>query len=60
MSRPLRLDVANGWYHCLNRGLERRAISTDRRDHERLVELLGETVAWYRFRVHADCLMENH
>ena len=54
------MDVADGWYHCLNRGIERRVIFTDRRDHERFVELLGETVARYRFRVHAYCLMGNH
>ena len=60
MTRPLRVDVADGWYHCMNRGIERGAIFVDRRDHERFVELLGETVERYRFRVHTFCLMENH
>ncbi len=34
MARPLRIDVADGWYHLTVRGIERRALFEDRRDHE--------------------------
>lgn len=44
----------------MNRGIERGAIFLDRRDREHFLELLGETVERYRFRMHAFCLMENH
>jgi hypothetical protein len=26
MARPTRLDIEGGWYHVVNRGIERRAI----------------------------------
>jgi hypothetical protein len=26
MARPLRIDLEGGWYHVINRGLERRRI----------------------------------
>jgi len=32
MARPLRIDLTGGYYHVLNRGLERRAIFEDNRD----------------------------
>ncbi len=60
MARPLRIDIADGWYHCMNRGLERRHIFADERDKAHFLELLGETVDRFRFRIHAYCLMENH
>lgn len=60
MSRPLRVAVADGWYHCLNRGIERHVIFTDDHDYGHFLRLLGETVEQYRFRMHAYCLMDNH
>lgn len=32
MSRPLRIDLVDGWYHVLSRGLERRDVVADDRD----------------------------
>ena len=60
MARPLRVNVVDGWYHCMNRGLERRTIFGDARDHQHFLELLAETVDRFRFRVHGYCLMDNH
>ena len=60
MARPLRIDVADGWYHCMNRGIDRNAIFSDHRSYEHFVARLGETVERFRFRVHAYCLMVNH
>ena len=51
MARPLRIDVADGWYHVTARGIERRAVFTDRRDDEHFWELLEETVARFRIRL---------
>ena len=60
MARPLRVNIADGWYHCMNRGIERRDIFVDEQDYRRFLSLLGEAVERYRFRVHTYCLMPNH
>ena len=60
MARPLRVNIPDGWYHCMNRGLERRAIFADDRDCRHFVDLLGEIVDRFRVRVHAYCLLGNH
>jgi len=41
MARPVRVDVEGGWYHVTARGIERRAIFVDTRDHEHFLELLA-------------------
>lgn len=60
MARPLRIDVAGGWYHVTGRGIERRAIFADSRDHEHFGELLEETVERFRVRLHAHVELSNH
>jgi putative transposase len=60
MSRPLRIDLAGGYYHVLNRGLERRAIFEDNRDRQRWVGLLAELPERFGVVVHAWVLMGNH
>ena len=60
MARPLRVNIVGGWYHVMHRGIERRPIFEDRRDHERFWELLGELRDRYRFRIHGVCLLGNH
>lgn len=60
MARPLRVDVADGWYHCMNRGIDRNRIFLDSRCYEKFVACLAETVERFRFRVHTYCLMTNH
>ncbi len=60
MSRPLRIDIAGGWYHVTARGIERRAIFEKRREYEHFLELLEEMSERYRVEVHAYALMENH
>jgi REP element-mobilizing transposase RayT len=60
MARPLRVNVADGWYHVMHRGIERRAIFTERRDYEHFLSLLAELSERYRFRIHAYCLLGNH
>ena len=60
MARPLRIDIAYGWYHITNRGLDRRQIFNDDRDYGHFLELLGEMHERYLVRVHAYVLMTNH
>ncbi len=60
MSRPLRVLVADGWYHVTARGNERRAIFREDRDRTRFVECLGEMAQRYAVRMAAYVLMDNH
>jgi len=60
MARPLRVELAGGFYHVMNRGLERRAIFEDNADRLRWVTLLSELPKRFGVRVHAWVLMGNH
>lgn len=60
MTRPLRKNIAEGWYHVFSRGLERREIFADDLDRRHLLELLAEMRERYRIVVHAYVLMTNH
>ncbi len=60
MARPLRMDIADGWYHVTARGIERRMIFTEVREHQHFEELLAEMVERFRVVVHAQVQMDNH
>ncbi len=60
MARPLRINVKNGWYHIWARGIERRTIFEDRRDHEHFLELLSRLPERYGLLIHAYALVGNH
>jgi len=60
MARPLRVNIADGWYHVMHRGIERRNIFTDARDYRHFLSLFEELCVRYRFRIHAYCLLDNH
>jgi REP element-mobilizing transposase RayT len=60
MARPVRIDIADGWYHAMSRGFERRMVFRDERDCEHFQELLGGMVARYGVKLHAYVLMSNH
>jgi REP element-mobilizing transposase RayT len=60
MARPLRIEVAGGWYHVTARGNERRAIYRDDQDRRHFLELIGEAAQRFGLAVHAYVLMDNH
>jgi putative transposase len=60
MSRPLRIEYKNAFYHVIARGARREAIFHCDKDKDRFLEKLGETVEKYKLLVHAYVLMENH
>ena len=60
MARPLRIEVAGGWYHVTARGNERRAVFRDDPDRRHFLELLGEMAQRFSLAVHAYVLMNNH
>ncbi len=60
MSRPLRIEFENAWYHVMNRGLARQPVFQDRCSYEIFLETLSEAHQRYELEIHAYCLMTNH
>jgi len=60
MARPLRSDVAGGWYHITARRHSRARLFLDDRDRRHFLELLAEVTERFRIEVHAYVLMSNH
>jgi REP element-mobilizing transposase RayT len=60
MARPLRIDLAGGWYHVTARGLERRTLFRADRDREHFLELLEAAVMRFGVVIHAYVLLDNH
>ena len=60
MSRPLRIDYPNAWYHVMNRGRRSETIFSDKEDYIGFLELMQEACSMFNLRVSAYCLMSNH
>jgi len=60
MARPLRVDVADGWYHITARGTDRRTIFTGDRERRHFLDLLEKMEERHGLRIHAYVLMGNH
>ncbi len=53
MTRLLRIDVADGWYHATSRGIDRGVMFGTIAEHEHFLELLEEMVDRFRVVLHA-------
>ena len=60
MSRPLRIEYPDAWYHVMNRGRRAENIFLDKRDYEAFLELLIESSEIWNVRVSAYCLLPTH
>jgi putative transposase len=60
MARSLRIDVPDGWYHVINRGVERRQIFPDEASNSHFLELLRCLPTRFGVRIHGYALMGNH
>ena len=60
MSRPLRIQYPDAWYHLMNRGRRREEIYTDKHDYMGFIELLQEATEMFNVCISAYCLMPNH
>jgi putative transposase len=60
MSRPLRIEYPDAWYHVMNRGRRGEDIFLDRKDYCQFIEILNETAKIWKLRIAAYCLMPNH
>jgi len=60
MSRSLRVNYNDAWYHVMNRGAGFREIFLSNKDRNFFLTLLGEITEQYNIEIHAYCLMKNH
>ena len=60
MSRPLRIQYPDAWYHVMNLGRRGDEIFTEVKDYNAFIDLLKEIVNDYNVKVSAYCLMSNH
>jgi REP element-mobilizing transposase RayT len=60
MSRPLRIQYPDAWYHIMNRGRRGEDVFTGKKDYNVFIDLLKELVEDYNVKIAAYCLMSNH
>lgn len=60
MTRPLRIEYPNAWYHVMNRGRRGEDVFSDKTDFEIFLGVLQESSELFGCRVAAFCLMSNH
>lgn len=60
MSRPLRIEYPDAWYHVMNRGRRGDDVFADDRDREVFIALLREASEMFDLHISAFCLMSNY
>lgn len=60
MSRPLRIEYPNAFYHVMNRGASRQTIYLIDDDYQMFLEAVKEASKFFGIRVIAYALMPNH
>jgi len=60
MTRPLRIQYPDAWYHVMNRGRHQDTLFHDRQDYSVFLDLLKESGALWKIKIAAYCLMTNH
>jgi putative transposase len=60
MARPLRLDIPGGWYHVINRGLEKRQIFPDEHANQHFLDLVSKLPERFAVKIHGYVLMGTH
>ena len=60
MSRPLRIQYPDAWYHVMNRGRRGEEVFEGEKDYHTFIDLLKDLVDEYTVNIAAYCLMSNH
>ncbi len=60
MSRPLRIQYRDAWYHVMNLGRRGERVFETNKDYWSFIHLPGELHEVFNFRIAAYCLMPNH
>jgi putative transposase len=59
MARKDRI-TEEGYYHIVNRGVERRNVFLEPEDYDKFLDLLLDMKKMYNINIHSYCLMTNH
>ncbi|RXJ69315.1 hypothetical protein CRV08_04715 [Halarcobacter ebronensis] len=59
MARRPRIEIA-GYYHIINRGVEKRVVFYDKDDFEYFIDLLSIGCKKFNITLHNYCIMNNH
>jgi len=59
MSRPLRIQYTDAWYHVMNRGRRGEKVFEAKADYWSFIDLLEELNEVFNVKVAAYCLMPN-
>ncbi len=59
MPRRLRIEEP-GFYHIINRGVEKREIFSEREDFHKFLEIIDEYAKLFDFEISSFCVMNNH
>ena len=60
MSRPLRIEYPNAWYHVMNRGAGYRNIFHNDTHRLLFLDLVSQIRKMFKVEIHGFCLMNNH
>ncbi len=60
MARPLRIELAGGYYHVMNRGNNRQDIFLTDKDRKTFLGALADSCEIYNVNLMAYVLMTNH
>jgi REP element-mobilizing transposase RayT len=60
MTRPLRVEYPDAYYHVINRGNSKEKIYLNDRDKEKFLEYLEKAAERFSVIFHGYCLMSNH
>ena len=60
MSRPLRIQYPDAWYHVMNRARRGQDLFLDKADRDTFLSLLKEIATMFNLKVSAYCLMQTH
>jgi len=60
MSRPLRIEYPDAWYHVMNRGRRGEEIYLHDKDYRLFLKCLEEAVELWKVNICGYCLMPNH
>lgn len=60
MSRPLRIEYPDAWYHVMNRGANRLKTFKESEDYDMFLRVIEEACTLFNVSLSAYCLMNNH
>ncbi len=60
MSRPLRIEYPDAWYHVMNRGRRAEKNFSNKTGYITFLELLMESAEMWNTRIAAYCMVPNH